>query len=234
MTSDKYSFVRPEISLSETICQYMDLDYLLLMLSTGKYFVRYKGGFSDKDEATLPIKDVLPIHQANQKPDKERLEQDMRRFEDKLAAYKELRSVPTSCWTLRNSESSLMWSAYTSKIGVCIKSTVASFISAVDYTGYELFYGLMSYHGFSFYRDDECFSKSRAFADEKELRFYFLSDKEPDTTGNGVSFTVKPCELIKEVILSPRIAPKAAAELCEMMRKRYDIKVSASKIRMND
>lgn len=46
----KYCFVRPEVDLDTPICQYLDLDYLLRLLTTNKYFVRCKNCFSDKNE----------------------------------------------------------------------------------------------------------------------------------------------------------------------------------------
>lgn len=42
MSDVKYCFVRPEVGLDTPICQYLDLDYLLRLLTTNKYFVRVK------------------------------------------------------------------------------------------------------------------------------------------------------------------------------------------------
>lgn len=222
MNDVKYCFVRPEINIDEPICQYLDLDYLLNLLSTSKYFVRCKNCFPDKNEILPPLKSMFPVYQADSKPDKCILERDMKNFSDKLEACKERGSLPASCWTVRDRESMLMWTSYTTKLGVCIKSTVRRFVTAIDYSGYELMYGLMSYHGYSFYQDSELFSKDPAFADEKELRFYFVPKESADMPKDNVFLPVRPFELIDEIILSPFITPKAASELSAMLKEKYD------------
>lgn len=108
MSDVKYCFVRQEVGLDTPICQYLDLDYLLRLLTTNKYFVRCKNCFSDKNEKLPPLKDMFPVYPADKKPDKSILERDMAAFEDKLALCKKRGHLPASCWTLRNKESDLM------------------------------------------------------------------------------------------------------------------------------
>lgn len=224
-----------EVYLNTPIRQYMDLDYLLLLLNKNEYFVRYKAGFSDRNEKTLPLRDIMPIYPAHHKPSQSKLKDDFAKLSEKHAKYKELARVPTSCWTLRNSENALMWLAYTSKFGACIKSTISKFISAIDTPDYEIVYGAINYHGYSFYNNNELFSKALEFSDEKELRFYFLENKHQDVNGKaGVSFPVKPRELINEVILSPCIAPRVALELSTMLTERYGLRATPSKILMDN
>ena len=60
MTRNKYFYIRQFVNQNDVICQYMNLDNLILILSTNKYFVRFKRGFSDKYEKTLPLKNLFP------------------------------------------------------------------------------------------------------------------------------------------------------------------------------
>lgn len=235
MTDEKFCYVKPEVNLEEPICQYLDLDYLLSLLSTNKYFVRFKGGFSDLYERNLPLKDLFPVYYANCKPDKDTVKQNICRIEEKLKKYRDTITIPTSCWTLREAESSLMWTSYTTKLGACIKSTVSRFISAVDFTGYDLLYGKITYQGYNYYQDDLLFYKNPSYSDEKELRFYFIPKNEANVTKkkDGVSLMVKTDELIKEIILSPYMESSAAMELSNLLTDKYGIKVNPSKIQID-
>lgn len=234
MSPNKLCIVKPEMDIDETICQYMDLDFLLLLLSTKKYFVRLKRGFKDKREKELPLKDMFVPHIANQAISKDTVMQELSTMSIRLSQYREYGALPTSCWTLRQSESNLMWSGYTNKLGACIKSTIGKFVSAVDYSGYTLLYGKISYHGYNFSRDDELFSKESAFADEKELRFYFLPDITSEMRKESILLPVKPKELIQEIVLSPYIQPQAASELAQILSERYDVVAKSSKIQINN
>lgn len=80
MSDVKYCFVRPEVGLDTPICQYLDLDYLLRLLTTNKYFVRCKNCFSDKNEKLPPLKDMFPVYPADKKPDKSILERRLLRI----------------------------------------------------------------------------------------------------------------------------------------------------------
>lgn len=229
----KYCFVRPEVGLDTPICQYLDLDYLLRLLTTNKYFVRCKNCFSDKNEKLPPLKDMFPVYPADKKPDKSILERDMTAFEDKLALCKKRGHLPASCWTLRNKESDLMWSGYTTKLGACIRSTVRRFITAIDYTGYKLMYGRMSYNGYGYYQENELFSKDPAFADEEELRFYFVPEDSSEMPEDNVYLKAEAKDLIDEIILSPRIEPVAASELRTMLSEKYGVRIVPSMNRID-
>ena len=234
MTRNKYFYIRQFVNQNDVICQYMNLDNLILILSTNKYFVRFKRGFSDKYEKTLPLKNLFPAYLANRPPDKTILEENISRISEKLASYKILGNIPASCWTLRNAESALMWSGYTSKFGVCIKSTVSKFISAIDYCGYDLICGAMAYRGYNYWQDDEAFSKDQAFADEKEFRFYFLPNNAPDKKDKeGIYFSINPQVLITEVILSPQMALEVSSALGDMIQDKYSITVRNSNIHLD-
>ncbi|MBO5443841.1 MAG: hypothetical protein J5995_00625 [Muribaculaceae bacterium] len=235
MDNVKYCYVKSEVNPEEPICQYLDLDFLLKLLSTKTYFVKFKGNFPDVHESELPLKDMFPIYCANYNPDKDKVKQDICIMSDKLEKYRHTSTIPTSCWTLRDAESSLMWHNYTTKLGACIKSTVSNFISAIDFTEYDLLYGKIAYHGYHFYQESFLFSKDSSYADEKELRFYFIPKNGTDTVKktNGISLMVKPDELIEEIILSPHIEPRAASELCIILTEKYGIKVRPSKIHID-
>lgn len=221
MNHNTYRYDKSQVGQDTCICQYMDLDYLIAMLSTNKYFIRIKGDFADKYENSLPLKNIFPVYPTAVQPDKDKLQQNIKMMEDKLSAYKDARNIPTSCWTIRSRESALMWSSYTTKIGVCIQSTISDFIKAIDYTGFMLIYGQMQYQGYAFSQDHELFSKHPDFADEKELRFYFIPKDNQKPIINGIKLPINPTALIKKVILSPYIEPNAGRKLCDMINHEY-------------
>ena len=50
------------VDTEQTICQYMDLDYLLRLLDTHTYFVKPKQSFQDFHESCLPLKSIFIPH----------------------------------------------------------------------------------------------------------------------------------------------------------------------------
>lgn len=218
-----------------TIYQYMDLDYLLRFLKRQEYYVKPKKYFSDKHECRLPIKSLFRIAPVgvNDNDIKEQTSDDSL---IKSSQFRESGNLLTACWTEHNGENVLMWKNFTSKLGVCIKSTIAKFIASFKKDDFVICCGRMFYEGIKYHNDnlERLFIKDKAFKGEEEIRFYFIPSAKIDTSKmKGLSIAVDPEDMINEIILSPYIDKIAANELKEFIAREYKVKVNQSKIELN-
>ena len=230
----RYYYLMDGLGENLTICQYMDLDYLLCLLGTRSYHVKSKGLFLDIRESSLPLKSIFrlqPVEHGSYKGSySASLEESLRKYRE----YKKSKTFLTACWTEREGESILMWKNFTTKMGVCIKSTIHNFIASFENDDYEIYCGRMSYNGYNAEQDimQSLFSKEKAYCDEKEIRFYFMRKDDTDLS-KRVNIAVNPSVLINEIILSPNIETKAREELSHFIKQTYKIKVKSSKIESN-
>lgn len=123
----------------------------------------------------------------------------------RLRRFMESGTMLSACWTEHLGENALMWGNFTSKMGICIKSSIHNFMASLDTDDYNIWCGRMAYSGI--HTDTEIldclFTKDKAFADEDEIRFYFTPRcSQSDKTDKGVSIPVLPQVLIDEIILS--------------------------------
>lgn len=78
----------------------------------------------------------------NEPVDKEKMKAQRNLYE----SMKESKDMFTSCWTLNNIESMLMWCAYTTKShGVLIETTVGKFIESLNLPSYSVMRGAVQY-----------------------------------------------------------------------------------------
>ncbi len=89
-------------------------------------------------------------------------------------------------------------------------------------------YGRMLYNGYGYYQENELFSKDPAFADEEELRFYFVPEDSSEMPEDNMYLKAETKDLIDEIILSPRIEPVAASELRTMLSEKYGVRIVPS------
>lgn len=218
-----------------TIYQYMDLDYLLHLLKKQEYYVKPKKYFSDKHECRLPIKSLFRIAPVGEN-DNDIKDQTPNDYLIKSRQFHESGNLLTACWTEHNGENVLMWKNFTSKLGVCIKSTIANFIASFKKDDFVICCGRMFYEGIKYHNDniERLFIKDKAFKGEEEIRFYFIpSDKIDTSKMKGLSIDVDPKVMINEIILSPYIDKIAANELKAYLKGEYDVKVKQSQIELN-
>lgn len=83
-----------------------------------------------------------------------------------------------------------------------------------------------------FENENELFSKDPAFADEEELRFYFVPEDSSEMPEDNMYLKAETKDLIDEIILSPRIEPVAASELRTMLSEKYGVRIVPSKNRI--
>ncbi len=226
--ASKVYFLKNGLSTNQVIYQYMDLDYLIRLIEKKEYCVKRKYCFSDKRESCFslnkmsfsfqPVGAYMNSHHIPITP-KKNLWKD----------YEETKSLLTSCWTYQQ-ENYLMWKSYTSKLGVCIESTINNFFSSLDANDYEIYVGKISYVGYNGNQTlgDALFSKERLFSAEKEIRFYFNELNDHANNKAMVYIPINPALMIESITLSPLIEKTAAKEIKEQFRTKYsmDAKVS--------
>ncbi len=216
------------------ICQYMRLDYLIRLLETKEYYVKRREHFEDANEGYSNRQIAFGFNAvgANSKPQP--------KYEERLVPYKDIVSCPTSCWSMCEHESFLMWKCYATEIGACIRTSVHNFIASLeidlDKTGMinKVLCGSMDYKENLIHSTDEeqqLFEKDCVYADEKEFRFYFLLNADLSKESKAVYIPVNTEVMITEVQLSPFINREAARKIARMMKCSYNIDVKQSKIK---
>lgn len=230
----RHFIIMEEVDNNLTIYQYMNLDYLLCLLKRQEYYVKPKKYFFDKHERNLPLKSHFRIEPVGENCYK-RIQKTDDSFE-KSRQFHESGNLLTACWTKHDGENMLMWKNFTSKLGVCIKSTVANFIASFKTDDFVVCCGKMTYDGIKNHHDniERLFLKDRPFEGEEEIRFYFLPTNNVDTSNlAGLPLSVNPKVMIDEIILSPYINRIAANELKTFITEKYNVKVNLSKIELN-
>lgn len=158
-----------------SINRYMDLDYLTYMLDRNIFYVNSKCQFDDKNETVLPIRDTFPIHVCGERITNEKRKKEFEEWQKRRREYKDENYMPTSCWTYNTNENILMWKAYTSRMGVRIKTTLNKLLSALNAEEYDIVCGYIDYGRYSSpkYLEDCMFTKIKPYSDEREFRIYF-------------------------------------------------------------
>lgn len=205
------------------ICQYMRLDYLIQLLETRKYYVSRRRVFPDLNESYQNKEMNFPMNVAHG--------DDSYSQKDRPIPYVDIIHCPTSCWTLKTSESYLMWKSYATEIGVCIKSTVHNLIASLELDlaidGKDtVVCGSMLYENIcpTYNEEKQLFSKDIVYSDENEFRFYFyLSDDNTKRTTNFCLIPVDPNVMIDKIILSPFICKDASEKIARMIKCSYGI-----------
>lgn len=228
------------IGLDTPICQYMDLNYLMTLLTNKKYYITKKKFFVDKLGKRIPLRLrflPIPCGQVGKTRDQERSQAERTaaicHYEQNAA------NLLTSCWTERITENALMWDRGGEKHKVCIKSTIGNFISAISTSDYVIWCGKIIYEPIYpvLQSEDIIWYKEPYFSDEREIRFYFSTDYNNVTAGNAgvynIQLQVQPETLIQEIILSPYIDKKTSTEIKKCIQERYHISTSSSAIEVN-
>lgn len=223
--------------LDTPIRRYLSLNFFVEMMECQRLYVSRRKVFEDNNERNIPfhwagfftpVGDNIPPQ-----PDK-------KQYWDKIRnEYSKWANMHTLCWTLTTQENYLMWKGYAGEDGVCIVSTIRKFIASIqenkDFQKSKctIHCGQMLYNGFSTTDEENLpFWKGREFASENELRFYF-EIKDGKYTDNHIFVPIDYSTLIDKVIISPFVRPRTANALCEMLKLRYDIMVSPSKIHIH-
>lgn len=217
------------------ICQYMRLDYLIQLLKTQKYYVNRRHQFIDANEVNNRIK-----FEFNLKPSINNTIPSTKKVE-RFFSTNDIELLPTACWTKRKQESFLMWKSYATEMGACIKTTKHNVIASIktdisEQSENQVLCGSMDYKSLKPSLDEEkqLFDKDKAYAEEKEFRFYFhFPSYDTNKYANAITIPVDTKIMIDEIILSPFICKDAASEISQMITDKYNIQVKQSEIKLN-
>ena len=247
MSKEYYFYQKLPASISEwnpnqTICLYMKFGYFIKMLENKQFWVNSKCKFDDTDESNKNLKYCLKFAIANQPVDNDELEKHQKEVHEFLESYKELKYLPTSCWTYDMQENNLMWRSFTADDGVRLRTKLSSFIEAVDTDGYDIICGFIQY--LIYYKKLELevglFSKNTSYVDEREFRIYFVpktEDKLNDIRNDKqiLLHIENPVDVFEQIVLSPYIENKK--EVRSFLVERCNIspkKIKESVIRVKN
>lgn len=226
MNRETISFVGSYEDMDRKILRYMDILELLNILS-GTFSVRKKSVWPDLRESGKSCDNLKYLAVFGEKVDEDRLQE----YGELCKKLRESKDMLASCWTLNQTESMLMWSAYTQKRhGVLLKTTVGDFIASLGLSNYSVMghsvnYGI-SLQGKSYL--EALFTKDKYYKEEQEYRFYF----EPNESG---SFCVDPQKLVNSVVLDPFLDGRSFKAMAELLTAKYSFlkkKICESKIKV--
>lgn len=171
---------------------------------------------------------VGDIHHLEKKTSKEKYEQN----EKRINKIEETAKWLTSCWT-ENRNNILMWQTYTKGYcGVCIESTICDFIKSIKHNNYNILCGKVDYGCYSpsMRTKEYAFNKLPQYKDEKEIRFYFLNNKDQYTNEQKKIhrlsynvFDIEPEKMIDSIILSPFIRSANSADMLkDLLENRFN------------
>ena len=177
--SERHMYLINQVLMPDTkICRYIDFDVFLQILH-GKFYIPRKQTFIDsRENGKIPNKCIFGFRIAN------RYEEDCKTdiVQDERSIYinnlMKSRLLLTSCWKIDDGEDYLMWKSYTTKMGVCVQTTIDKLMEAIDYDSMNMlpicspmFYAPLNYHeGFM----ESMFKKESFYHSENEVRFYFV------------------------------------------------------------
>lgn len=195
-----------EFCINAPLRRFMQWDSFLQIL-TGIFYISYREEFSDRWEKGVPNKlrfKALPVgaHASAE---------EFERYSEMCREVDAFNKVPTSCWTTNHARDYLMWKTY-SPMGVCIESSPADIMLSLDTTEYDIIASRIRYK-YNLASYEECiFSKSPAYKNEREMRFYFSpkNKKMKDGCKKGITLNVCPEMMIHKVHFSPFIRKEAA------------------------
>lgn len=220
LRSDVY--VLGDVTEDTKLYKYIDLSALVDIMD-GNFLVRLRKNFSDRHERgeldNPFIECMLPVGQE--------MSGAYNKIWDDVKQKRILSGdIPTSCFTLEPEEMYHMWKLYTQNYtGLRIETTLGKFLDALDFSGFELFVGKMSYSKMDIPAYDlvgYLFCKKLWYKPETEFRFYFISKEETDFRGQNIKIDIKK-EFITEIVLSPFIPQKLKGSAFKHIKLAYDI-----------
>lgn len=207
----------------------MDFDSLLQILN-GKFYMACKEAFNDHFDAVkyFPVNARWGYTPFGEKTSKEKYEQN----EKRINKIEETAKWLTSCWT-ENRNNILMWQTYTKGYcGVCIESTICDFIKSIKHNNYNILCGKVDYGCYSpsMRTKEYAFNELPQYKDEKEIRFYFLNNKDQYTNEQKKIhrlsynvFDIEPEKMIDSIILSPFIRSANSADMLkDLLENRFN------------
>ena len=134
-----------------------------------------------------------------------------------------------------------MWKCYATEVGACVRTSVHNLIASLqvelDKEGQNrVICGSMDYKEYrpTTNEESQLFDKDKAYANEKEFRFYFYLPSFCDGVKekNGIYIPVDTEVMIDDVLLSPFLPNEAANKLARLIKCVYNIDVKRSSIKL--
>lgn len=218
-TGIEYMFLN-EFDIDMPIRRFVGMDSFLQILD-GKFYASFRGEFFDKWEKGIPAKMWFKAVPVGTQVSQAEYEQ----YSEMCKEVDCFKIVPTSCWTLNSANDYLMWKTYTqSNLGVCIESSPADVMLSLGTEGYDIIASEIRYV-MNLCSFEECiFSKSSAYENEKEFRFFFRP-KDNDMQyecKKGIIMDVCPETMIHRVYFSPFIRKEAAVLQKALIENSFD------------
>jgi hypothetical protein len=213
--------IPPELA-DQTIGRYFRLSGFLNMLETSKLHFNKISNFEDKAEGVPQYKEIIHALEQSEK----NVSAEYARYR-KLSIIKTIENYYASCWTMKDSESYLMWKNYTSfNEGILIQTTVKQLIRSLDLNCFEeigektnmlenCFFGKVDYNYQKEVKTDhiKAFGKSGYFNDENEFRIVIYHF--PICEESIIRRTIRDFSFINSIIS----APKATNEFTKLLRR---------------
>lgn len=218
ITVNKEFLYLREFCINAPLRRFMQWDSFLQIL-TGTFYVSYREEFSDEWEKGIPNKlsfKAIPVGTHASTDEYER-------YSEMCKEVDAFNKVPASCWTTNHAKNNLMWESY-SPMGVCIESTPEDIMLSLDTTEFDIIASRIRYK-YSLVSYEECiFSKSPAYKNEREFRFYFKPKDNymKDGCKKGITLNVCPETMIHRVYFSPFIRKEAAVLQKALIENSFD------------
>lgn len=229
-----YSFREKDGDSDRVIYKYMELEHLLYLLETKRFYVKRRRENEDPNESYTNVKLSFGMTAVGENIPPQP------KTDFRMVPYSEIVSLPTSCWTLDSDEKNSMWKEYAPRFGVRVKSSVHNLIASLDIETSEeshnrIICGSMMYEDFFPSTDEErqLFLKDCSYWGEKEFRFYFNLPDDTKKENPAILIPIDPAVLIDEVVISPIVTEIAAKKIAGFLHCCYDIKAFPSNTKIN-
>jgi hypothetical protein len=211
---------------ADLIWRYVNLEKLLSLIQSRQLFFASLGGFDDPYEGFYPRNVFLEPFQ--------RIFEKLGTSKDTMALSREAghgssrinrKQYYVNCWHHNQHDSAAMWSLYSGRAGVAIKSTVGRLrtcLSTVPEPG-PLSFGLVRYVDYATVTRKEVAGfpvthlKRKSFEHEHELRAAVLRPLSEATAGLHVLVDLD--SLIEEVIVEPKAADFVLGVVSDVVKK---------------
>ena len=216
-----------------SIWRYVNLEKFLSMLQSRQLFFASLDGYDDPYEGYFPedvwqqyIKPLLVL-QTGKEGRLQLSDEDLRRVARKQCYV--------SCWYLSPYDSAAMWSLYSGRAGVAIKSTFKRLRICLAATapGLSASIGLVRYVDYSTVtasavgRTPAHYLKRKSFEHEKEVRAVIIRHVSEATA--GIPVPVDLDSLIEEIVVEPRAKEWVTDVVSDVVQKyRFTFKVRRS------
>lgn len=217
LRSDVY--VLGDVTEDTKLYKYIDLSALVDIMD-GNFLVRLRKNFSDRHERgeldNPFIECMLPVGQ--------KMSGAYNKIWDDVKQKRILSGdIPTSYFTLESEEMYHMWKLYTQNYtGLRIETTLGKFLDALDFSGFEIFVGKMSYSPKDIPAYDlvgYLFCKKLWYKPETEFRVYFIP-KGIAKIDDSITVGIKG-EWISEIRLSPFIPRNLKGKMLRTLKSYY-------------